>query len=96
MLIKVQRAASPDRQWWEAAPPPRLEQKPVAPAVDLLARWTGQKAALQLLGQDGAPALDSRPPRSVPFFNGTAWFKAPYRGWLTVQDGLTARQRRAS
>jgi len=40
------------------------------------ARWVGNKAALQILGnQDaGRTTFDFRPPKSVPFFNGTPWF----------------------
>jgi len=57
------------------------------------ARWAGRKAALQVLGQDGASALDFRPPPAVPFFNGTPWFMPPYMAWLTLQDRRKARQR---
>lgn len=40
------------------------------------ARWLGAKAALQMLGdkEAGMTAFDFRPPKLVPFFNGTAWF----------------------
>ena len=39
------------------------------------ARWAGQKAALQILGDgQGQSALDFRAPPAVPLFNGKAWF----------------------
>jgi len=58
------------------------------------ARWAGQKAAWQVLGEDrGASALDFRPPAAVPLFNGTAWFMPAVFGWMTVKDWIGARQR---
>ena len=58
------------------------------------ARWAGQKAALQILGEDaGASALDFRPPAAVPFFNGTSWFMPGVFAWMTLQDRATARTR---
>ncbi len=57
------------------------------------ARWAGQKAAMQVLGQEeGRSALDDRPPPAVPFFNGTAWFMPAVFAWLTLQDRLAARK----
>jgi len=58
------------------------------------ARWAGQKAAWQVLGEDrGASALYFRPPAAVPLFNGTAWFMPAVFGWMTVKDWIGARQR---
>lgn len=57
------------------------------------ARWAGRKAAQQVLGQeDGATALDFRPPPAVPFFNGTPWFMPVVYTWMTLQDRLAGRQ----
>lgn len=61
------------------------------------ARWAGQKAALQVLGDDaaGRSALDFRPPTAVPLFNGTPWFMPAVFAWMTLQDRMaTARQGR--
>jgi glycine/D-amino acid oxidase-like deaminating enzyme len=55
------------------------------------ARWAGQKVALQILGEDGASALDFRAPAAVPLFNGKAWFMPALFSWLTLQDKLAAR-----
>jgi glycine/D-amino acid oxidase-like deaminating enzyme len=58
------------------------------------ARWAGQKAAWQVLGEAaGASALDFRPPAAVPLFNGRAWFMPAVFAWLTLQDRLAARSR---
>ncbi len=58
------------------------------------ARWAGQKAALQVLGEEaGASALDFQPPAAVPLFNGTPWFMPGVFAWMTAQDKMTARQR---
>ncbi len=58
------------------------------------ARWAGQKAALQILGDDaGASALDMRPPAAVPLFNGTPWFMPAVFAWMTAQDRFAQRQR---
>jgi glycine/D-amino acid oxidase-like deaminating enzyme len=58
------------------------------------ARWAGQKAALQVLGEDaGRSALDFRPPAAVPLFNGTPWFMPGVFAWMAAQDKMTARQR---
>ncbi len=58
------------------------------------ARWAGQKAAFQVLGEDaGQSALDFRPPAAVPFFNGTPWFMPGVFAWMTLQDRVTAGQR---
>ena len=59
------------------------------------ARWAGQKAARQILGEDGgASALDMRPPAAVPFYNGTPWFMPGVFAWLTWQDRRAQRHRR--
>ena len=60
------------------------------------ARWAGQKAAWQILGDvRGASALDFRPPPLVPLFNGTPWFLPAVYAWMTLQDRLNHRRRRA-
>jgi glycine/D-amino acid oxidase-like deaminating enzyme len=59
------------------------------------ARWAGQKAAMQVLGEaSGASALDFRAPAAVPLFNGKSWFMPAVFGWLTLQDRLTMRRAR--
>jgi glycine/D-amino acid oxidase-like deaminating enzyme len=59
------------------------------------ARWAGDKAARQILSDAaGASALDFRPPRAVPLFNGKPWFMPAVFGWLTLQDKLAHRRRR--
>ncbi len=51
------------------------------------ARWAGQKAAQQVLGlKEGESAFDFRPPKAVPFFNGTAWFMPAFYAWYQYQD----------
>ena len=58
------------------------------------ARWLGQKAAYQILGEEaGRSALDMRPPAAVPLFNGKPWFMPAVFAWMTVQDKLAARQK---
>lgn len=58
------------------------------------ARWAGQKAALEVLGGPGSSsALAFRPPKAVPFFNGTAWFMPAVYAWLSAKDALAARRR---
>jgi glycine/D-amino acid oxidase-like deaminating enzyme len=58
------------------------------------ARWAGQKAAFQVLGESaGASALDFRAPAAVPLFNGKAWFMPAVFAWLTLQDRVAARRR---
>lgn len=60
------------------------------------ARWAGEKAAKQILGDPtGASALDFRPPRAVPLFAGKPWFMPAVFGWLTLQDRLARRAPRA-
>ncbi|MET7245325.1 FAD-binding oxidoreductase [Methylobacterium sp. EM32] len=57
------------------------------------ARWAGQKAALQVLGdQAGVSALDFRAPGFVPLMNGTAWFMPGVFAWLSLRDRLAARR----
>jgi glycine/D-amino acid oxidase-like deaminating enzyme len=59
------------------------------------ARWAGQKAAKQILGESsGVSALDFRPPAAVPLFNGKPWFMPAVFGWFRLRDRL-ARRRRA-
>ena len=65
------------------------------------ARWAGQKAAWQVLGDErGRSALDFRPPPPIPLFNGTPWFLPAVYAWMTLQDRLgrprTARPRLGS
>ena len=53
------------------------------------ARWAGQKAALQILGEGaGASALDMRPPKAVPLYAGTPWFMPAFYAWLSAKDRL--------
>jgi glycine/D-amino acid oxidase-like deaminating enzyme len=60
------------------------------------ARWAGEKAAKQILGDaSGVSALDFRPPPAVPLFAGKAWFMPAVFGWLMLQDRLARRTRRA-
>jgi len=58
------------------------------------ARWAGQKAALQVLGDTvGRSALDFRPPAAVPLFNGTPWFMPAVFAWMTMKDRAAERRR---
>ena len=58
------------------------------------ARWAGQKAALQILGDgQGEFALDFRAPPAVPLFNGKAWFLPMVFAWLTLRDRLSLSAR---
>jgi len=58
------------------------------------ARWAGQKAAWQVLGDArGQSALDFRPPAAIPLFTGKAWFLPVVFAWLSVQDRLTHPRR---
>ncbi|MFL5223122.1 MAG: NAD(P)/FAD-dependent oxidoreductase [Microvirga sp.] len=57
------------------------------------ARWAGEKAAKQILGEEtGRSALDFRPPPAVPLFAGKAWFMPAVFAWLTLQDRLARRK----
>jgi glycine/D-amino acid oxidase-like deaminating enzyme len=59
------------------------------------ARWAGQKAAWQILGEErGASALDFRPPPPIPLYGGTPWFLPAVYAWMTLQDRLNAGWRR--
>ena len=59
------------------------------------ARWAGQKAAMQVLGEAaGTSALDFRAPAAVPPFNGKSWFMPAVSSWLTLQDRLALRRAR--
>jgi hypothetical protein len=52
---------------------------------------------MQVLGQDaGSSALDFRPPRAIPFFEGKPWFMPAVFGWLSLQDKLAQRKRARS
>ena len=58
------------------------------------ARWAGQKAAFQILGEaGGTSALDFRPPAAVPLFKGKAWFLPAVFAWMSMQDRWAARRR---
>ena len=58
------------------------------------ARWAGQKAAQQILGDSaGATALDMRPPAPLPFFEGKPWFMPAAIGWMAMQDKMATRRR---
>jgi glycine/D-amino acid oxidase-like deaminating enzyme len=58
------------------------------------ARWAGQKAARQILGESsGASALDFRPPRAVPLFAGKPWFMPAVFAWLRAKDRVSRRRR---
>jgi glycine/D-amino acid oxidase-like deaminating enzyme len=58
------------------------------------ARWAGEKAAKQILGDaSGRSALDFRPPPAVPLFAGKPWFMPAVFAWLTLQDRLARRRR---
>lgn len=57
------------------------------------ARWAGDKAARQILGDpDAESALDFRPPPAVPLFNGTPWFMPAVYRWMTLQDRMSRRR----
>jgi hypothetical protein len=59
------------------------------------ARWAGQKAAWQILGDArSASALDFRPPPLVPLFNGTPWFLPAVYAWMSLQDRINGGRRR--
>src|SRR5262245_55572668 len=62
------------------------------------ARWAGQKAAWQILGDErGRSALDFRPPYAVPLYNGRPWFLPLVFAGLALQDrlaGLARSQKR--
>ena len=61
------------------------------------ARWAGQKAAWQVLGDErGRSALDFRPPPLIPLFNGTPWFLPAVYAWMTLRDRLGYQRRRTS
>jgi glycine/D-amino acid oxidase-like deaminating enzyme len=51
------------------------------------ARWAGQKAAWQILGDErGESALAFRPPPAVPLYTGTPWFLPAVFAWYSMQD----------
>ncbi|HET6927332.1 MAG TPA: FAD-binding oxidoreductase, partial [Hyphomicrobiaceae bacterium] len=59
------------------------------------ARWAGQKAAWQILGDErGTSALEFRPPAPIPLFNGTPWFLPAVYAWMSLQDRISGRRRR--
>jgi glycine/D-amino acid oxidase-like deaminating enzyme len=56
------------------------------------ARWAGEKAAKQILGDAaGKSALDFRPPPAVPLFAGRPWFMPAVFAWLALRDKLARR-----
>jgi glycine/D-amino acid oxidase-like deaminating enzyme len=58
------------------------------------ARWAGQKAAWQILGDERSrSALDFRPPPAVPLFEGKAWFLPAVFVWLSLQDRVSQWRR---
>ena len=58
------------------------------------ARWAGDKAARQILGEASADsALDFRPSSAVSLFNGKPWFMPAVFGWLSIQDKLAQWRR---
>ena len=58
------------------------------------ARWAGQKAAWQILGNErGRSALDFRPPPAVPLYDGRPWFLPLVFAGLALQDRLARRVR---
>lgn len=58
------------------------------------ARWAGQKAAWQILGDErGRSALDFRPPAAVPLYSGKPWFLPAVFAWLTLQDRIGRARR---
>ena len=61
------------------------------------ARWAGQKAALQVLGDAaGRSALDFRPPGAIPFFEGKSWFMPAVFAWMRTQDWIASKGRPAT
>ncbi|MEZ5854561.1 MAG: FAD-binding oxidoreductase [Hyphomicrobiaceae bacterium] len=59
------------------------------------ARWSGKKAAQQILGQpEGQSALDFRPPKPVPLYAGTPWFMPAVFAWLSTKDRLKHPRKR--
>ena len=58
------------------------------------ARWAGQKVAWQVLGSDkGRSALDFRPPRAIPLYDGRPWFMPAVFAWYEFQDWMARRNR---
>jgi glycine/D-amino acid oxidase-like deaminating enzyme len=51
------------------------------------ARWAGQKAAWQILGDErGQSALAFRPPPAIPLYTGKPWFLPAVFAWYSAQD----------
>lgn len=50
------------------------------------ARWMGQKAAGQILRQDGGTSAFDAPFRAIPFYRGKPWFLPGMIGWYNFQD----------
>ena len=61
------------------------------------ARWLGMKAAQQMLGNEeaGKTAFDFRPPRCIPFFNGSPWFMPLVYAKMKASDRRLMRGRDA-
>ena len=58
------------------------------------ARWAGQKAAWQSLGDErGQSALDLRPPPAVPLYSGTPWFLPAVYGPSVYYDKVADTER---
>lgn len=60
------------------------------------ARWAGQKAALQMLGDSagGATPFDFRPMAAVPLFRGKTWFMPLVYAGFKYKDGKKMRERK--
>ncbi|MER8537543.1 FAD-binding oxidoreductase [Mesorhizobium sp. M1005] len=59
------------------------------------ARWLGMKIAQQVLGdhEAGRTAFDFRPPKWIPFFNGTPWFMPLVYAKMEFEDRRLMRGR---
>ncbi|MGO6696309.1 NAD(P)/FAD-dependent oxidoreductase [Rhizobium johnstonii] len=54
-------------------------------------RWAGIMVANKILGSEIPSSLDFDPPRSIPFFKGTAWFMPAVFAAMKVQDKFSLR-----
>lgn len=53
------------------------------------APWAGRKAALRIIDPTAvASALDFRPPRAIPLYEGTPWFMPGVFAWLRLRDRM--------
>ena len=56
------------------------------------ARWLGQKAAMVVMGRDGAEsAFAGQPFRAIPLYDGTPWFLPAMMAWYRLRDRLGGR-----